>query len=46
MPRITVPANIADLVGNTPMVSFTRMVGDLDVELIGKLEAHNPGGSV
>jgi cysteine synthase A len=41
-----VPANVADLVGNTPMVSFTRMVGDLDVELIGKLEAYNPAGSV
>jgi cysteine synthase A len=28
------------------MVSFTRMVGDLDVEVIGKLEAYNPAGSV
>jgi cysteine synthase len=44
--RVSVPANLADLVGNTPMVSFTRMVGDLDVEVIGKLEAHNPAGSV
>jgi cysteine synthase A len=44
--RIAVPANVADLVGNTPMVSFTRMVGDLDVEVIGKLEAYNPAGSV
>jgi cysteine synthase A len=44
--RVVVPANVADLVGNTPMVSFTRMVGDLDVELIGKLEAYNPAGSV
>jgi cysteine synthase A len=44
--RLVVPANVADLVGNTPMVSFTRMVGDLGVELIGKLEAYNPAGSV
>jgi cysteine synthase len=45
MPRI--PINIADTVGNTPMVQLTRLVpGDLDVELYGKLEALNPGGSV
>ncbi len=44
--RLVIPANVADLVGNTPMVSFTRMVGDLGVELIGKLEAYNPAGSV
>src|ERR671919_1471420 len=45
MPRI--PINIADHVGNTPMVRLTRLVpDDLDVELYGKLEAFNPGGSV
>jgi cysteine synthase A len=45
MPRI--PVNIADHVGNTPMVQLTRLVpDDLDVELYGKLEAFNPGGSV
>jgi cysteine synthase len=45
MPRI--PINIADHVGNTPMVQLTRLVpDDLDVELYGKLEAFNPGGSV
>jgi cysteine synthase A len=41
-----VPSNIADHVGRTPMVQLTRIVGDLDVELYGKLEAFNPGGSV
>ena len=42
-----VPINIADTVGNTPMVQLTRLVSDgLDVELYGKLEAFNPGGSV
>jgi cysteine synthase A len=42
-----IPINIADTVGNTPMVQLTRLVpGDLDVELYGKLEALNPGGSV
>jgi cysteine synthase len=45
MPRI--PINIADHVGNTPMVQLTRILpDDLDVELYGKLEAFNPGGSV
>jgi cysteine synthase A len=42
-----IPTNIADHVGNTPMVQLTRLVpDDLDVELYGKLEALNPGGSV
>jgi cysteine synthase len=45
MPRI--PINIADTVGDTPMVRLTRLLPDgLDVELYGKLEAFNPGGSV
>jgi cysteine synthase len=42
-----IPINIADTVGNTPMVQLTRLVpGDVEVELYGKLEAANPGGSV
>ena len=42
-----IPINIADHVGNTPMVRLTRMLpGDVDVELYAKLEAFNPGGSV
>jgi cysteine synthase len=45
-PRIAIPSNVADLVGGTPMVRFARMEGDLDIELIGKLEAYNPAGSV
>src|SRR5204863_3565867 len=37
----------ADHVGRTPMVRFTRVLdGDAGVELYGKLEAYNPGGSV
>src|SRR5215218_7589954 len=45
MPRI--PINIADHVGRTPMLRFTRLLpDDVDVELYGKLEARNPGGSV
>ena len=42
-----IPINIADHVGKTPMVQLTRLLpDDLDVELYGKLEAFNPGGSV
>jgi cysteine synthase A len=44
--RIEIPSNLADLVGRTPMMSFTRLAGDLEAEVIGKLEAYNPGGSV
>jgi cysteine synthase A len=42
-----IPVNIADHVGRTPMVQLTRLLpDDLDVELYGKLESFNPGGSV
>ena len=41
-----IPINIADHVGRTPMVRLTRLLPDHDVELYGKLEAYNPGGSV
>jgi cysteine synthase A len=45
MPQI--PINIAEHVGDTPMVQLTRLLPDgVDVELFGKLEALNPGGSV
>jgi cysteine synthase len=44
--QIEIPTNIADLVGNTPMVRFKRLEADLDIELIGKLEGYNPAGSV
>jgi cysteine synthase len=39
-------SNIADLVGDTPIVQLTRMTEGLDIELFAKLEAFNPGGSV
>jgi cysteine synthase A len=42
-----VPSNIAEHVGRTPMVRLTRLLPeDAGVELYGKLEAYNPGGSV
>jgi len=42
-----IPINIADLVGGTPMVRFSRLLPpEVDAELYGKLEMFNPGGSV
>lgn len=45
-----IPVNIAEHVGDTPMVRLTRMSGDggeaPDVAVLAKLESFNPGGSV
>ena len=48
VPPVTgaIPDNLAELVGNTPMVRLTRVAPDCEAELIGKLEAYNPAGSV
>lgn len=40
-----IPINIAEHVGRTPMVEFTRIV-PAGVRMFGKLEVANPGGSV
>jgi cysteine synthase len=42
---VSVPSNIADHVGRTPMVELARLAPD-GVRIFGKLEAYNPGGSV
>lgn len=47
----SIPINISELVGNTPLVRLERMLADTPaqdsgVELYGKLESFNPGGSV
>src|SRR3981189_3174001 len=39
-------SNIADLVGDTPIVQLTRMTEGLDIEVFAELEMFNPGGSV
>jgi cysteine synthase len=41
-----IPDNLAELVGGTPMVRLTRIAPDSGAELVAKLEAHNPAGSV
>jgi|SRR5215211_6217886 len=48
VPRVTdaIPDNVADVVGDTPIVRLTRLAPDCGAELLGKLEAYNPAGSV
>ncbi len=41
-----IATNIAEHVGDTPMVKLTRIAPELEVELYAKLESLNPGGSV
>ena len=38
--------NLCELIGNTPLLKLSRYALDLDGELLGKIEAFNPGGSV
>jgi len=45
-PELALPSSLAELVGRTPMVRFKKLEGDLDIEIVGKLEAYNPAGSV
>jgi cysteine synthase len=42
----SIPINIAEHVGRTPMVQLARLTGDAGAEVFGKLEMLNPGGSV
>jgi cysteine synthase A len=42
----TIPDNLADLIGGTPLVRLTRVAPDCGAELLGKVESFNPGGSV
>jgi cysteine synthase A len=41
-----IPVNLADMVGRTPLVRLTRVAPDCHAEIVGKLEAYNPAGSV
>src|SRR6202795_1773616 len=41
-----IPINIADHVGRTPIVQLTRICPEFEGQLIAKLEAFRPGGSV
>ncbi|MDQ1086240.1 cysteine synthase CysM [Siphonobacter sp. SORGH_AS_1065] len=39
-------ALLLDFIGNTPLVEITRLHANPEVRIFGKLEGHNPGGSV
>jgi cysteine synthase len=41
-----IPDSLAILVGGTPMVRLSRVAGESGAEVVGKLEAYNPAGSV
>jgi cysteine synthase len=45
-PTRAIPDNLADIFGNTPMVRLTRVASECGAELVAKLEAYNPAGSV
>jgi cysteine synthase len=45
-PTRAIPDNLAEIFGNTPMVRLTRVAPDCGAELVAKLEAYNPAGSV
>ena len=40
------PASLLDLIGNTPLIKLANLVGNPHVEIYGKAEWANPGGSV
>jgi cysteine synthase B len=40
------PASLLDLIGNTPLIKLINLVGNPRVEIYGKAEWANPGGSV
>jgi len=39
-------SRISDIIGNTPLVEFTKLSANPEVKIFGKLEGTNPGGSV
>ncbi|TDQ11603.1 cysteine synthase CysM [Pedobacter metabolipauper] len=39
-------ANLIDLIGNTPLVKIQKLTKNPNVQIYGKLEGNNPGGSV
>ncbi len=38
--------DVTELIGNTPLLRLKKIVKDLEIQLIAKLEYYNPGGSV
>jgi cysteine synthase B len=38
--------SVIDLIGNTPLIDISRLSPNPHAQILGKLEGHNPGGSV
>jgi cystathionine beta-synthase len=38
--------NIAEAIGDTPLVKLNRITGDIQADVLAKVESFNPGGSV
>ena len=38
--------NVTELIGNTPLIRLNKLSEETGVEIVGKLEYFNPGGSV
>ena len=38
--------SVIDLIGNTPLIDVSRLSPNPHAQILGKLEGHNPGGSV
>ncbi len=43
---MTTTSTVLDLIGSTPVVRLTKLPGNEDAEVWGKLESLNPGGSI
>lgn len=41
-----IPVSVSDLIGGTPLVPVRSISADSGIEVLGKLESRNPGGSV
>jgi N-(2-amino-2-carboxyethyl)-L-glutamate synthase len=41
----TMNQGVLSAIGNTPLIPLTRVLGDADFTIYGKLEGLNPGGS-
>ena len=42
----TIHANVCELIGNTPLIRLNRFGGDVQAEIVVKMESFNPGASV
>src|SRR6201987_6551008 len=46
MATVSIPENITQLIGNTPLVRLNRVTDGVDADVVAKLESFNPAASV